>query len=101
MTGKIYCIKDSITDEVLECLKCQRNYKITVNELSFYRKWGISIPRECFFCRLKKRFEKRGPSKLWHRSCMKEGCSNEFETSYAPERPEIVYCEKCYQQEVY
>ncbi len=27
-------------------------------------------------------------------------CPNEFETSYAPERPEIVYCEKCYQQEV-
>ncbi|MES2023631.1 MAG: hypothetical protein V4439_03025 [Patescibacteria group bacterium] len=28
-------------------------------------------------------------------------CNVEFETSYAPERPEIVYCEKCYQQEVY
>ncbi len=32
---------------------------------------------------------------------MKEGCQNEFETSYAPDRPEIVYCERCYQQEVY
>ncbi|MFZ1019649.1 MAG: hypothetical protein WAN61_01490 [Minisyncoccia bacterium] len=30
-----------------------------------------------------------------------EKCAVEFETSYAPERPEIVYCEKCYQQEVY
>ncbi len=28
-------------------------------------------------------------------------CPNEFETSYAPDRPEIIYCEKCYQQEVY
>jgi hypothetical protein len=28
-------------------------------------------------------------------------CEVEFETSYAPDRPEIVYCEKCYQQEVY
>ena len=28
-------------------------------------------------------------------------CTNEFETSYAPERPEIVYCESCYQKEVY
>lgn len=27
-------------------------------------------------------------------------CPNEFETSYAPERPEIVYCEDCYQNEV-
>jgi len=27
-------------------------------------------------------------------------CPNEFETTYAPGRPEIVYCEKCYQSEV-
>ena len=98
---KIEDVADSIIDEILECSNCQRNYKIINNELSFYRKWGIPIPRLCFFCRLKRRFDKRGPSKLWHRKCMKEGCKNEFETSCAPERTEIVYCEKCYQQEVY
>ena len=27
-------------------------------------------------------------------------CLNEFETSYEPGRPEIIYCEKCYQAEV-
>ena len=27
-------------------------------------------------------------------------CPNEFETSYAPERPEIVYCEQCYNAEI-
>ncbi|MBI4085588.1 MAG: hypothetical protein HY432_03755 [Candidatus Liptonbacteria bacterium] len=27
-------------------------------------------------------------------------CPNEFETSYAPERPETVYCEQCYNAEV-
>ncbi|KKP59766.1 MAG: hypothetical protein UR55_C0020G0001, partial [Candidatus Nomurabacteria bacterium GW2011_GWF1_34_20] len=52
-------------------------------------------------CRHYERLSQRNPMKLWHRSCMKEGCTNEFETSYAPERSEIVYCEKCYQQEVY
>ncbi len=98
---KIENVSDVIVDEILECTKCQRNYKITLDELSFYRKWGIPIPRLCFFCRLRNRFEKRGPSKLWHRKCMKEGCNNEFETSYAPDRSEIVYCEKCYQNEVY
>ncbi len=29
-----------------------------------------------------------------------EPCPNEFETSYAPDRPEIVYCEQCYNAEV-
>jgi len=28
------------------------------------------------------------------------GCPNEFETSYSPERPEIIYCEQCYNAEV-
>jgi hypothetical protein len=93
-------ISDSITEEILECQICKRNYKIIPDELNFYRKWKIPIPRFCFFCRLENRFNLRGPSKLWHRKCMKEGCTNEFETSYSPDRPEIIYCEKCYQNEV-
>ena len=36
-----------------------------------------------------------------HSSHLDIGCPSEFETSYAPDRLEIVYCEKCYQQEVY
>ncbi len=57
--------------------------------------------RKCFHCRHANRLKKINPFKLWHRSCIHEGCNNEFETSYAPERPEIVYCERCYQNEVY
>ena len=29
-----------------------------------------------------------------------EQCPNEFETPYSPERPEVVYCEECYQAEI-
>ncbi|HUC88795.1 MAG TPA: hypothetical protein VMR49_02060 [Candidatus Paceibacterota bacterium] len=109
VSDNINDISDSITDEILECLICKRNYKIVNEELNFYKKWKIPIPRHCFFCRLENRFKLRGPSKLWQRQCMcdkkhpnHEGkCQVEFETSYAPDRPEIVYCEKCYQQEVY
>jgi hypothetical protein len=109
--GNINDIPDNITNEVLECAQCQRNYKITQNELSFYKKWQIPVPRNCFFCRLENRFSLRTPSRIWHRACMCDKtnhanhldvkCLNEFETSYAPDRPEIIYCEKCYQQEVY
>jgi len=28
-------------------------------------------------------------------------CSKSIQTSYSPERPEIVYCEQCYLQEIY
>ena len=61
----------------------------------------IPIPDKCFPCRRQDRFALRNPRKLWHRKCMKEGCKNEFETSYDPRRAEIVYCERCYQQEIY
>ena len=94
-------VSSDILNEILECFQCGRNYKIIPNELAFYKKWQIPIPRNCFFCRFKKRFSLRTPSKLWRRKCMKERCKNEFETSYAPDRPEIVYCERCYQSEVY
>jgi len=102
-------IGDSILDEVLACINCQRNYKIVKNELIFYKKMGIPIPRRCFYCRYAARLARLNPLKLWHRTCMcekenhnhKGKCEVEFETSYAPERPEIVYCEKCYQAEVY
>jgi len=103
-------VDDNIINEVLECSECERNYKIIPNELTFYRKWKIPIPRKCFFCRVSARFKLRTPSKLWRRQCMceQEGhdhldirCPSGFETSYAHDRPEIIYCEKCYQQEVY
>ncbi|MCC6323339.1 hypothetical protein IT400_00955, partial [Candidatus Nomurabacteria bacterium] len=93
-------VPDTIVNEVLACINCNRNYKIVPNELIFYKKMNIPIPHRCFHCRHQARIARRNPFKLWKRSCMNEGCTNEFETSYAPERPEIVYCEKCYQAEI-
>jgi len=107
----------SIVGKIIECIhkgtcneQCTEAFKITDMELKFHRKLNITLPRLCPNCRHFERLKKRNPFKLWHRSCMcdktnhfhGEGkCDVEFETSYAPERPEIVYCEKCYQQEVY
>ena len=93
-------INDDITKEALTCVSCSRNYNVVLPEVSFYKRMDIPIPRRCPECRYRRRIGLRPPRKLWHRKCMKEGCMNEFETSYAPERPEIVYCESCYQQEV-
>ncbi len=91
-------VSDSITSEVLKCISCERNYKIIEQELLFYRKMNLPIPRRCFYCRHQDRIIRRGPYKFWDRKC--DYCNKDIKTNYAPDRLEIVYCESCYQQEV-
>ena len=101
-------VEESILGKVIECAhkgtcneQCTEAFKIIPNELQFYQRMNLPLPRFCPNCRHYQRLKQRNPLKLWHRKCMKEGCINKFETSYAPERPEIIYCESCYNKEVY
>lgn len=91
-------VQDLIIAEVLKCKSCERNYKITGQELHFYRKMNLPIPRKCFYCRHQDRIVRRGPYKFWERNCAH--CNKTITTNYSPDRPEIIYCEQCYQQEV-
>jgi hypothetical protein len=91
-------VSEPLTAEILECQSCNRNYKILPAELQFYKTHILPIPTRCFYCRHKDRIARRGPCVFWDRSCAK--CNKDIVTNYAPERPEIVYCETCYQQEV-
>ncbi len=91
-------VKDSITNDILACVSCSRNYRITPAELQFYRAMVLPIPRRCFYCRHADRLRRRGPMMLFDRAC--DHCKKPIKTSYAPGRPEIVYCETCYQSEV-
>lgn len=91
-------IKDEIVKEILRCIDCKRNYKITEQELLFYRKMKLPIPRKCFFCRHQDRIKRRGSYKFWDRKC--DHCGKDIKTNYSPDRKEIIYCEKCYKQEV-
>ena len=94
-------INDSILDEVIECAKSGKAFKITPFELQFYRRMNIPIPHCHPDERYKERLSLRNPMILHKRQCMKEGCTNSFETTYAPDRPEIIYCDGCYKKEVY
>ena len=89
---------ENILKEILACISCGRNYRITKQEFDFYKRMNIPIPRKCFYCRHADRLRRRGPFKLYARNCAK--CNKEIQTTYAPERPEVVYCEECYQKEV-
>ncbi|MFA6190000.1 MAG: hypothetical protein WC711_00580 [Candidatus Staskawiczbacteria bacterium] len=91
-------VEESILKEIFACKDCERNYKIIQAEFQFYKKINLPLPRKCFFCRHNDRIKRRGPMEIYDRKCTK--CGKDIKTNYAPDRPEIVYCERCYQQEV-
>lgn len=92
-------VDESICDEVLSCETTGRNFRITKHELAFYKMMKIAVPRLCFDERHRRRKARRNPWQLWQRKCDK--CSKEIWTTFAPDRPETVFCEDCYHQEVY
>jgi len=131
-------VPNSITQEIIQCAhtnltksdfvrlestcneQCTTAFKIIPEELQFYKRMNLPLPRLCPNCRHYQRLKQRNPLKLWYRKCQCAGqksekgvyqntishqhgtnlCPNEFETSYALDRPEIVYCEQCYNAEV-
>jgi len=97
-------VEDSILDEIISCGEKDSQYsvgayRITQNELSFYRRMDLPLPRVCFDVRHMRRLTKRPKIKLEKRNCTK--CSLEVETVYSESFAPVIYCEKCYQQEVY
>jgi hypothetical protein len=110
---KIGDVPNSYLNEIFSCIDCSKNYNIVKNELIFYKRENIPFPRRCPNCRYKRRLQLRPKRELWHQKCMcnKEGhnhanggvnCSNEFETSNDPkDNSKKIYCESCYNKEVY
>jgi hypothetical protein len=126
---RIQDVSDAILEEVIQCehqetkghsfgcdVDCSSAFRLTKQELDFYRQMNLPLPRLCFNCRHIDRVKWRNVPALYPRQCMcdyetyknaavhqnhpKGKCPNSFQTSYAPERSEIIYCEPCYQQEI-
>jgi len=110
LPDSIFDVSDDILAKIIACEKCKKAYRIIKSELDFLRHEGIPLPRLCIDCRHFDRISQRNGPILFERKCMCEinnhdwhenrKCHSEFETSYTPERPEIIYCEQCYNQEV-
>lgn len=94
----IEALPDNFHQQVLACVECARNYRLTGPELKFYQKMGISVPKVCFQCRYVKRRNLRNPRKLIDRFC--EDCGVKIKTTFPLENPSLVYCEKCYHEAV-
>ncbi len=96
-------VNDSIrevTDGILEtpilCEQSGRPFRITVHELSLYRRMEIPLPILHPDIRFAQRMLARSPRKLLDARCAK--CAEKIRTTSAPERNKTVYCEQCYQK---
>lgn len=94
----IETVSDTILKETLTCPACSKSYRLTAPELKFYRQLQIPVPKKCPACRQKDRLNLRHPNQLWSRNCQK--CGQMTQTVYSPERPEMMYCEKCFLEAV-
>lgn len=92
-------IPDDILNWAVRCEQSQRPFKITPQELRFYREQSLPIPRRSPDQRHIDRFQQRNPRIFWDRLCA--SCQKPIATSYSPDRPEKVVCEECYRSLVY
>lgn len=90
---------DEITKNILSCSTCGKNYRFIIQELKLYRQLSVPAPTQCFDCRHKRRISARTPFAIWERECAH--CKSKMYTSYAPNRPEIIFCASCYEKSIY
>ena len=101
--NKLPSIIDDIPDDILnwaiECEVSGKPFRIIPQELKFYRRHRLPIPKRHPDQRHLDRMGLRNPRKLYERECGK--CEKNIETTYSRDKPEIVYCAECYNKEIY
>lgn len=121
-------IDDSILQEVISCKHngdcahgCTKAFRIVADELAFYRRRNLPIPRECPNCRYYRRLAYRNPTTLRETVCMCAGeelsndiykntvvhehgtslCGKTLNTTIPDSNGLLIYCEECYKKEVF
>lgn len=92
-------VSEDICNHVLACQSCEKNYRIVKPESIFYKQLQLPVPKKCPDCRHQERNARKNPRKLWSRNCMQ--CQKGIETTFAPDSPEVIYCEECYLRVTY
>jgi hypothetical protein len=99
ISDEIGDVKDDILEKVLVCEATGKSYKITPQELKFYRQMDLPVPRTAPKERLSSRFKFKAQCKFVDRNCSK--CGKGIRTVYGSSYAKKVYCEECYLKVVY
>ena len=91
-------IPDDVLNWAIECMESSRQFKLTTTELEFYREHRLPIPRFHPDIRHKHRSMVRNHQHIWMRKCTQ--CEKEVPSTVHPNRPEKIYCDTCYQEQI-
>lgn len=91
-------VRDDVLSATLKCETTGKKYKIIRQELDYYRKHRIPLPRTAPLERISQRSDIFHIQELRDEKCAR--CSAKIQTVYDSEE-NAIYCEKCYLQEVY
>ena len=91
--------EDKNLDNVVICEVTGKPFRLTRQELEFYKKLDLPLPAKHPEVRMKDRNALRNGRKLWDRNC--DHCGKTMKTTYTPDFTGKVYCESCYLATVY
>lgn len=92
-------VSDEICKQILKCEISGKLYKIIPQELKFYRKLGVPLPRRCPTQRHADRYARRNTYKLYSRTCSKG--REPIVTTYPPDKSVTIYCQEDFLKEIY
>lgn len=96
LADSIWEINDDILEFAIVCERTSKPFRILKGELEFYRSQGIPFPRHHPEERYRELLAMRNPPVFYDRTCAE--CECDIRTTFSPERPEVVVCERCLQK---
>ncbi len=99
LPDNISATTDEICNDILRCSVSQRLYKIIPDELAFYRKQQLPVPRKSPKQRQSERMQFLRTTELYNVKCAR--CAKDMQSVFPPDTHNIVHCESCYLNEVY
>ncbi len=78
--------------------ECKKEFIVIASEQKFYEDKGLPLPDHCSACRHRQRMALRSERQLYKRTCDK--CKEPTLSVYPQEAPYVVYCQKCFWENI-
>ncbi len=99
LPDNIHDLDDEILKKAIVCEVSGKLFRIVKPELDFYCKHNLPLPHKHPDVRHLERLSKRAPRQLYLRTC--DNCGKQVISVYPQNSEFKVYCEECYNKEIY